>query len=209
MGAMRADAAKERMATADTADRNARQMDDILSRSLRAFYLKAFQYLRNDADAEDAVQDALLLALQHLDQFKGQAQLSTWLTSIVINSSLMHLRQRARHVHVSLDERSGRDDSTTLGDRLSSCAPSPEDVCRRSEFREHLARLLPALSPPLRKAFQLRDLDGLTTAEAAAVLGVAHGTVKAQIARARARLRKSLGRDLRKGRRTSLVRMAD
>src|SRR6266550_8184808 len=63
-----------------------REMQDVLSRSLPSFYRKAYRHLGNAADAEDAVQDALLSAYKHLDQFKGQAQMSTWLTAIVINS---------------------------------------------------------------------------------------------------------------------------
>src|SRR6266699_289620 len=82
-----------------------REMQDVLSRSLPSFYRKAYRQLGNAADAEDAVQDALLSAYKHLDQFKGQAQMSTWLTAIVINSARMQLRRRPRQIHLTLDER--------------------------------------------------------------------------------------------------------
>jgi RNA polymerase sigma-70 factor, ECF subfamily len=110
------------------------------------------------------------------------------LTSIVINCARMQLRRRFRHIHVSLDEPIGEEQENCLSERLADCAPSPEDDCRHSELRGRVMQLLPQLSPPLRKAFQLRDLDGLTTGEAAQILGVPDGTVKAQVARARAKL---------------------
>ena len=168
---------------------NARQFDDALSRCLPSFHRRAFRYLGNAADAEDAVQNALLSAYKHLDQFKGGAQMSTWLTAIVINSARMQLRGRSRHVQASLDEQFGDEQGYSLSDQMADDRPSPEDVCRESELHEHVRQLLTQLSPPLRRAFQLRDLDGLTTQEAALILGVPTGTVKAQLTRARAKLR--------------------
>ncbi len=92
-----------------------REMQDVLSRSLPSFYRKAYRQLGNAADAEDAVQDALLSAYKHLDQFKGQAQMSTWLTAIVINSARMQLRRRPRQIHLSLDERFGEERRNSKG----------------------------------------------------------------------------------------------
>src|ERR1700677_5065238 len=77
---------------------------NIVVHRLDFFRAIALRHLRNHADAEDAVQDALLSAYAHLDQFKGQAQMSTWLTTIVINAARMKLRQRSRNVHISLDK---------------------------------------------------------------------------------------------------------
>jgi len=169
-------------------------MQDVLSRCLPSFQRKACRYLRNAADAEDAVQDALLSAYNHLDQFEGQAQMSTWLTSIVINCARMLLRRRPRQVHLSLDEPCREEQDYSLSERLANCEPSPEDECRASELRSNLLRFVALLSPPLRKAFQLRELQGLSTSEAARALGVADGTVKAQLARARAKLRRLMAR---------------
>lgn len=66
-------------------ERGTQEMQDALSRYRPVFYRKAYRYLGDASDAEDVVQDALLSAYKHLDQFKGQAQTSTWLTAIVIN----------------------------------------------------------------------------------------------------------------------------
>src|SRR5689334_22928399 len=73
-----------------------RDLQYIASQEIRRFHRKAYRYLGNTHDAEDAVQDAFLCAYQHLSGFKGQAQLSSWFTRIVINSARMQLRRR-RH----------------------------------------------------------------------------------------------------------------
>jgi RNA polymerase sigma-70 factor, ECF subfamily len=172
------------------------EMHDVLSRYLPSLHKRACRYLGNAADAEDAVQDALLSAYKHLDQFKGEAQMSTWLTAIVTNCARMQLRKRPHQVHLSLDERFGEEQEFCLSDLLPAGEPSPEEESRTAELQRNLLRLVAQLSPPLRKAFQLRELDGLSTSEAAQVLGVPDGTVKAQLARARARLRRLMSRAL-------------
>jgi len=164
----------------------AQELDSVVSRYLPMFYKMAFRFLGNVTDAEDAVQDALLSAYKHLGQFRGQAQLSTWLATIVTNAARMQLRRR-RGSYLSLDEEQG-EDGLTFSERLADSKPSPEEVCSTAEARKRLVEGVKQLSPRLRKAFQLRDIDGLTTKEAALVLGVPRGTVKAQLARARAKL---------------------
>jgi RNA polymerase sigma-70 factor (ECF subfamily) len=154
--------------------------------------------LGNASDAEDAVQDALLSAFQHLAQFRGQARLSTWLTKIVINSAMMHLRRR-RASYVSLDEECGKE-SLALYERLPDCRPDPEEVCSRCEARDLLLCFSAQLSPTIRRAFQFRDLNGLTTAETARLLGVSAGAVKSQLARARLKLSRIVHGKLRRQR---------
>ena len=165
-----------------------REMAEVLSRYLPCFRRHAFRYLGNVADAEDAVQDALLSAYKHVGQFRGQAQMSTWLTAIVINSARMQLRRRPRQTHVSLDEHSDPE-SYALSELLPDHRPSPAEQCLSSDLAQSVLRLTRKLSPPLRRAFQLRHLEGLTIREMTDILGVAEGTVKARIARAHAKLR--------------------
>jgi RNA polymerase sigma-70 factor (ECF subfamily) len=171
-------------------EKETREMQRVLSRSLPSFYRRAYRYLGNAANAEDAVQDALLSACKHLDQFKGQAKMSTWLTAIVINCARTQLRRRPRQVHLSLDEPLGEDQKYCLSERLADCRPNPEDECVGSDLHERLMQFVAELSPSLRKAYQLRDLDGLTTSEAAQILGVAEVTLKAQVSRARGELKR-------------------
>ena len=169
-------------------EKQTRELQDVLSRHLPAFYRRAYRHLGNAADAEDAVQDALLSAYKHLDQFKGDAQMSTWLTAIVTNCARMQLRRRTRRVHLSLDEKVGHEQDCYLSEQVADAGPSPEEECRASELRRRLKEFVGQLSPRLRKTFQLRELDGLSTSEAARILGVPHGTVKAQLARARTKM---------------------
>ena len=139
--------------------------------------------------AEDAVQDALLSAYKNLGRFRGQAKLSTCLTTIVINAARMQLRRRSGYL--SLDQEHGQD-GLLFSEQLPDSRPSPEEVCSAVETRDRLVEGVQQLSPELRRAFQLRDIDGLTTKEAAYVLGVPQGTVKAQLARARVQLCESM-----------------
>jgi RNA polymerase sigma-70 factor (ECF subfamily) len=173
------------------------EMQNVLSQCLPSFYRRAYRYLGNAADAEDAVQDALLSACRHLGQFKGQSKMSTWLTTIVINSALTQLRRRPRQIHTSLDERFGEEEpGYCVSERLADCKPSPEAEYMKSELLERLMQFVAELPPSLRKAFQLRDLEGMTTREAAQILGVTDLTVKAQVSRARAKLRRLIGQSL-------------
>ena len=181
---------REPLFTPHTVQNAKEQLNETLSRYRAAFFRRAYLVLKNAADAEDAVQDALLSAYKHIDQFRGEAQLSTWLTAIVSNSARMQLRRRPRHIHVSLDEPIGEEQEHSAAEQLADRRQSPEDECRSTELHERLKNLLPQLPPSLRRVFQLRDLDGLTTREAANLLGVADGTVKGQLAKARAKLRK-------------------
>ena len=179
-------------------ERNSEQLQDAVSRYLPLFHRRAYRYLGNSHDAEDAVQDALLSAYKHLDQFKGSAKMTTWLTSIVTNSALTKLRRKPRQPHFSLDEPSAQDQNHCVSDRLVDVRPSPEDECAMSELHGHLMRFVGELSPTLRKAIQLRDFDGLTTSEAADILGVPEGTVKAQVSRARSQLKRHAKHGLRR-----------
>ena len=176
--------------------KHTREMQDVLSRCRPSFYRTAYRQLNNAADAEDAVQDAFLSAYKHLDQFRGQAQMSTWLTTIVMNCARMQLRRRSRQSLLSLDEQFWEESDYSPLEGLADARPSPEVECQRCELRGYLVRFVEQLSPCLRQAFQLRDLDGLTIREAAHILGVPDGTVKAQLARARAKLKRFMRRAL-------------
>jgi RNA polymerase sigma-70 factor, ECF subfamily len=162
------------------------ELDNVVSRYRPLFYKRAFHFLRNATDAEDAVQDGLLSAYKHLGQFRGQAKLSTWLTTIVINAARMRLRRHRGDL--SLDQEHGQD-GLLFSEQLADSRPSPEEVCSAVEARDRLVEGVQRLSPKLRRVFQLRDIDGLTTKEAAHVLSVPQGTVKARLARAHAQLR--------------------
>ena len=155
----------------------------------QSLYRIAMRKLGNREDAEDAVQDTFLSAYAHLDQFKRQAQMSTWVTKILINSVRMKLRRRPRQVHVVLSEQSQDHNSEHVLEMLCDHRPNPEDISKRNELTERAARFTILISPTLRTTFQLRDVYGLSIRDTATILGVSSGTVKAQTARARAKLK--------------------
>ena len=172
------------------------QMRHVLSRALPSFYRRAYTLLGNTADAEDAVQDALLAAYKHLHQFRGQSQMSTWLHTIVANCARMQLRRRPRYGHVSFDSRIGEKQEYSLSETIPDKRPNPEEQCHNSEVNARLRRLAAQLSPTLQRTFQLRLVDNVSIRETARTLGVPIGTVKAQLSRARTKLKKSIRRAL-------------
>jgi len=155
----------------------------------QSLYRIAMRQLENVADAEDAVQDAFLSAYKHLDQFKGQARMSTWVTTIVINSARMKLRRRPRNEHVALSDESQDHDSKQVLEMLRDHRPNPEEVSQRNELAEQAEGFTILMSPTLRRTFHLRAMRGLSIRDTAKILGVPNGTVKAQTARARAKLK--------------------
>jgi RNA polymerase sigma-70 factor (ECF subfamily) len=176
----------------DSAQRSLTELLSVRSHCVPSLYRRAYRLLGNEADAEDAVQDALLAAYKHLREFRGEAQLSTWLTTIVINCARMHLRKRSRYIHVSLDSRIGEDQEYSLSDTLVDHRPNPEDECHKAWANARLIESAARLSPTLRRAFHLRYVDHLSVCETARVLRLPIGTVKAQTARARAKVLKSI-----------------
>ncbi len=148
------------------------ELDNVVSRYRPMFYKRAFHFLRNATDAEGAVQDALLSAYKHLGRFSGQAKLSTWLTTIVINAARDAIAPPGWPLVVGLGAWARR--SHIFG-QLPDSRPSPEEVRSAVEARDRLLEGVQQLSPKLRRAFQLRDIDGLTTKEAAHVLSVPQG----------------------------------
>jgi RNA polymerase sigma-70 factor, ECF subfamily len=175
----------------------AQQLEQILARGLLPLYRRAYRILGNAADAEDAVQDALLAAYTHLHQFRGQAQISTWLTTIVLNCARLQLRRRPRHVQVSLDESTGELRPLSVSERIADHRANPEDEYIESELSARLTHLHSQLSPTLRRTFQLRDIDRLSIRETARILGVPTSTVKTRSARARKRLKELMRRTVR------------
>jgi RNA polymerase sigma-70 factor (ECF subfamily) len=168
------------------------QVDDegfgaVLSRYSASLYRIAFRKLGNAEDAEDALQDGLLSACKNMHQFRGDAQFSTWLGSIVLNSARMQLRRRQYRNFVSLDEsQENLDEGNPIGaERLEDSSPDAEETIQQTQARENLERAVEMLPVRLRVAFRMRVFEGLSTAEAATALGIAEGTLKARFFRAR------------------------
>jgi RNA polymerase sigma-70 factor (ECF subfamily) len=171
------------------------ELTEVITHHSSRFRRIALGHLSNVADAEDAVQDAVLSALTHVHHFRGQAKMSTWLTKIVINSARMKLRQRLASGRRTSDKDGGQPE--LLEDIASDTRPGPEEACCKREIAEALVRATSRLSPTLRTTYELRDVDGLSIRETADLLGVPIGTVKARLARARVRLRHAMRKSVR------------
>lgn len=143
--------------------------------------------LTGDADAaEDVLQEAFIRSCARIDTFQGLSSLGTWLHRIVVTSALMHLRAAPqRH--------STNQDAVPL-DSLTDTHATPDAEVLTTELREQLERAVLALPDTLRTAFVLRELEGMSTADAAATLGISTAALKVRLHRARAALRTELSR---------------
>jgi RNA polymerase sigma-70 factor (ECF subfamily) len=143
----------------------------------------------NPADAEDATQAAFLKAFQHLGDFQGHARFGTWLTRIAINEGLECVRTRKPTESLSLDDDDGR---ARRPQSVFAWADDPEQLYQREELRALVERAVTSLPLPYRMAVFLRDLEQLSTAEAAAALGLGVPTLKTHLLRGRLMLREAL-----------------
>ena len=147
--------------------------------------------LRNREDAEDAVQTAFLDALRHLDGFQGRSRFSSWLTRIALNAAFMRLRSnRRRRTETSLDEISQHDSAARF--QVMEARPNPEQECSRKETRVVLFKAIDRLGPLYSEVLHMFHVQELSAKEAAGILGVPVGTVKARLHRARSRLSRHL-----------------
>jgi RNA polymerase sigma-70 factor (ECF subfamily) len=158
----------------------------LMRRYNERLYRAARAITRDDREAEDVVQQAYLNAFSKLRQFKGDALFATWLTRIAINEALARVRRRGRYEPF--------DDEAPQVERLMpwTSTPDPERQAFTGELRELLEQAIDTLPDGAREVFVLRDVEGLSTAEAADALGVSEDVVKTRLSRARAALRRAL-----------------
>jgi RNA polymerase sigma-70 factor, ECF subfamily len=149
-------------------------------------YRTAFSLLRNKEDAEDALQEAMLCAYARLGSFEGRSRFSTWLTRIVLNAALMKHRRGRSRPQVSLDQIV--DEEKLPPAHAVDRRPNPEQEFRSVENKDALKQAMDQLSPPLRTAIHLRDIQRFSVKEAARMEGVTVGVIKARSLRARRRL---------------------
>lgn len=157
----------------------------------RAFRL-AFRITRNQEDAEDAQQEALLKAHRNLDQFQGRARFTTWISRIAINEALMCLRKRRNVVHVPLEDALPEDEASPVDFELHSNIQDPETAYSQKELRNLLTQAIAGLRPLHREVFLLRAVECLSVVETAKALQVSVSTVKTRMRRARRELKEIL-----------------
>jgi RNA polymerase sigma-70 factor (ECF subfamily) len=151
----------------------------------------ARRFTRIREDAEDVVQQSFQKAFVHLHKFEGKSSFSTWLTRIAINEALMFLRKGRGVCVISIDDISG-DEETGLRLEIPDSRPSPESAFLQDERKRILSAAMNKLTPRTRKTVELRELDELSTEEAARAMGLSVAVVKGRLFHGRRKLHKVL-----------------
>lgn len=167
----------------------------IMQRNNRRLFRAARSVLGNDSESEDVVQESYVRAFTHLDQFRGEARLSTWLTRIVLNEALGRRRQRRPTVDLdTLDNIDEQGEARVIFLSTARRDGDPEAAVARSEIRRLLERSIDELPVPFRVVFVLREIEEMSVEETASHLGLRPETVKTRLHRARRLLKQSLQR---------------
>ncbi len=167
----------------------------LASRHERRIYSLAMRMLRQEQDAEDVTQQALLSALESLHGFRGEASFSTWLLRIASHAALKVIRKRNGLEMISLEaatEESEEFEHVPHPEYIADWRESPEQLVEKREIQRLLDEALARLEEKHRLVFLLRDVEGLSTRETAEALGLSEGNTKVRLLRARLQLRELL-----------------
>lgn len=186
----------ERLRQGDT-----QALEALMARYSGRVYRLAFGITRNDADAEEIVQDVFLTLFRKIDTFEERSALGTWIYRVTANAALIKRRGKRVELEVLLEDYLPRflEDGHREGDRAFLCADwsrRPDEVAQGVETRAILTQALERLPDTYRAVVLLRDLEGLSNEEAAEVLGETVASVKSRLHRARMALREQLTRAL-------------
>jgi RNA polymerase sigma-70 factor (ECF subfamily) len=162
----------------------------LMRRHNQRLYRAVRSVLRDEAEAEDVMQQAYLSAYTHLHQFAGGAKFSTWLVRIGINEALLRLRQRRRLRPVGAGQEHDLDEREPAPEEQHM--PTPEDRTADRELARVLEQTIDQLPDPYRQVFMLRLVEGMDTAETAAALDLGHEAVKQRLHRARAMIQQAI-----------------
>jgi RNA polymerase sigma-70 factor (ECF subfamily) len=182
----------ERVSQRDTA-----AFESLMRQNNGRLFRVARGILRNDAEAEDALQDAYVDAYRHLSSFRGESTLATWLSRIVINQSLMRLRKskKDRKVVPIAPHSAGGRQAAELDVADDRTEPPPTSAFRQ-EVRRLLERRIDELPASFRTVFIMREVNEMSVEETAEALEIPSATVRTRLFRARAMLREALSRDV-------------
>ena len=158
----------------------------VIRRYNQLLYRVARGILRDDAEAEDVMQDAYVRAYEHLDQFAGRAQFRTWLTRIAVNEALARMERGKRFQTLDSVHPTGEDM------HFASAGPSPEQNAIDSESRHLMEEAISRLPEGYRAVLMLRDVEQMSTEEVAHILDLSESTVKVRLHRARRTLRRTI-----------------
>jgi RNA polymerase sigma-70 factor, ECF subfamily len=194
---------KEKSLSAETIKKEAALIARVLAGESKAFYelvrpyersiyTAAYSILGNEADAEEVSQEAVLKAYRHLARFRAESKFSTWIVQITINEARMKLRKDRRKLYESLDEARADQEGDYFPKDYADWRPIPSEALEQKELRQALSRAIASLSPIYREVFILRDVQKLSIAETAKMLGISEASVKTRLLRARLQMRDAL-----------------
>jgi RNA polymerase sigma-70 factor, ECF subfamily len=158
----------------------------------RAVFLAALSLVKNDADAEEVAQEAVLKAFKGVSRFRQEAKFSTWLIQIAINEAKMKLRKDRRHPYESIEEGQQNDEGDYMPKDFADWREIPSEALEQKELRKALTPALDSLSSKYRTILILRDVQQLSITETAQVLGLSEANVKTRLCRARLQMRDAL-----------------
>ena len=158
----------------------------------KAVYFAARSVVNNPADAEEVAQEAVLKAFNNLSRFRLESKFSTWLVQITINEARMRLRKERRHRYESIDEQAKDDEGDYIPKDFADWRDIPSEELQRKELRDALERAMAALGSKYREVLICRDVQHLSIAETAQILGITEASVKTRLLRARLQLRDAL-----------------
>ncbi|GAC1352234.1 MAG: RNA polymerase sigma factor RpoE [Polyangiales bacterium] len=166
---------------------------ELVRRHQEKVYRLALRITRDEARAQDAMQDAFLQVFRKISQFQEQSAFTTWLYRITVNAALMRMRSERRHRETSLDDASPRyTDAGEIAEPIDDWSPAVDDDAGNRELAAHAAKAVDALPEAYRSVFLLRELEDLSTEDVAQILDLTIPTVKTRLHRARLALRKAL-----------------
>jgi RNA polymerase sigma-70 factor (ECF subfamily) len=158
----------------------------------RMIYATAMSILKNQADAEEVAQEAVLKAFSNLPSFRGEAKFSTWLVQITYNEAKMKLRRARAHLYESIDEQQQNDDGDYIPNDFADWRPIPSEALESDEIRKMVQNAINLLGSIYREILILRDVQLLTVKETMIILGISEAAVKTRLHRARLLLRDNL-----------------
>lgn len=174
-----------------------RAFELMMRRYNRPLYRTARSIVKDDAEAEDVLQEAYLLAYRGIEKFRGDATLSTWLTRIVVNEAIARSRKTSRRATViQLSGDTERHNETTEEDMSEATSEQPERAALRAEMRRLLEKKIDDLPDAFRTVFVLRALEEMSVEETSVCLDVPEATVRTRFFRARSLLREALSREI-------------
>lgn len=167
-------------------------LDELFVPHMPRLYHAAAQVLRHPQDSEDALQDGLLAAFRHLNQFQGRAKFSTWLHRIVVNAAFMKLRHRKRELTIASTDEKRDGGELNFEILFPDLRPNPEEEYADLERSSMLTEVIRELPARYRTVLQMCDIEGLMEKEAAQRLGTAVGVIKSRRHRGRRMLLRRL-----------------